>query len=382
MGTSPRAVDVVVRFAGTLLQATRVLHGGCFRIGRVAGVDLAFDCAPFPLVDSTPGGFVVRWVDRPAEAVTGEIRIALGLVEVIVAPAAPAVVLARRAFDRRPLPFAAVSLVMHGVLVAIAMLLADPDPITVPVVTLTPDPRPTHVARVDPPPPKKQREPKPADHAQAAQTSAADVPATAGEPVPSALSGFEALKDLSMITGKADLAKELSDVGPLYDEDAANAQNFGNSGGHFDPQSDPAFDSVKVGPFPTLGSGRGAGAYFRLKGTATHKEVERPPLMALTCDDATCVVVGTMDRFQVRDVIEKRYVDLVKCYERTSRSVPRVEMTLRFEIDRDGTPNDVQIEGRPEVARCVSRLVARSRFPAGEEPTKVVAYPMAFWRNG
>jgi ribosomal protein S18 acetylase RimI-like enzyme len=103
--------------------------------------------------------------------------------------------------------------------------------------------------------------------------------------------------------------------------------------------------------------------------------------MGLTCDDGQCQTVGTLDRHIVRDYVEKRYVDMVKCYERHAKNLPRVELTLHFEIGRDGTPNEVYAEGEAAAfGSCLVRLVERVKFPA-DRPTQVRAYPVAFWRT-
>jgi hypothetical protein len=133
---------------------------------------------------------------------------------------------------------------------------------------------------------------------------------------------------------------------------------------------------VKTGRYATTSTGRGTGAGYRLRG-----EVERPEYMALTCDDNNCVVSGTMNRFQVRDVIEHRYLDLLACYTRNAKAVPRVEVSLQFEIGTDGRAGEVSVEGLEPVGNCVRRLVGRAKFPTADQPTLVKKYTMAFWRN-
>ena len=57
------AVELVVRFADTLLSVSRVRQGERYVIGTARDVDLALDLAPliaFPLVESTARGFVLR----------------------------------------------------------------------------------------------------------------------------------------------------------------------------------------------------------------------------------------------------------------------------------------------------------------------------------
>ena len=344
-------VEVTVTFAGTLLQITRVPHGRPVRVGRARDADVAVDVEPRTLPTNLARG-------ERVEHALGLVRIALARID------EPAVPLARRALERRPLPFLALSAVVHVAFVWIAMLTMELDPITIPVDITSPPRLPPRIARIE--------APVPAANAR----SSDDMPAATHDAKPTA-GGFELLRrELRHVTGTADLGRELADAGPIYDEHAATAAQFGNHGRSFDPSSDPMFDSVKTGRYATVDSGRAAGASYRLPG-----EVERPPLMALACDDASCVVEGAFDRLRVRDIIEQRYVDLLKCYERTANSAPRVEITMRFEIDASGRPSDIAVDGHTAVGTCVARIVGRTKFPAADQPTRVRTYPMAFWRT-
>jgi len=401
------AVELVVRFAGTLLSVSRVRPGERFVIGTARGVDLALDLAPliaFPLVESTARGFVLRLpvgvpaVSRGAAIEDRElvlprntpVAVALGKVTIAITRVTESpVVVPRPVMSRRIVPYALAALIAHVALVVAAMWTADIDPITVPVVHAPPARVPTKTLPIKPPKPPQPPKPKRAksDAAGGASEPAAEAGGTPAQQVARAIEaarqagvlGSASLDDLSMITGSKDLAKELADVGPVYDEDLANAQNFGNSAGKFDPAKDPAFDSVKTGRYATLGSGRGTGANYRLPAHGKFREVERPPIMGLTCDDGLCKTVGSLDRFTVRDYVEKRYVDLVKCFERNARSTPRIELTLHFEIGSDGRPAEVYADAASGFGSCVVRIVERVKFPT-DKPTQVT-YPIAFWRS-
>src|SRR5687768_17460922 len=163
------SVEIAVRFAGTLLQVARVSHGGCYRIGTARDVDLPLDIAPltsFPLVDSTPDGFVVRCpAGVPAVEYTAELAItvsesvlklargsridvAFGNVMVSIArTSAPREPLARPRWDVRPHVFALASLAAHVMMLVVAVAFADIDELTIPASIVDPERRPTHVAR-------------------------------------------------------------------------------------------------------------------------------------------------------------------------------------------------------------------------------------------
>jgi hypothetical protein len=406
----PDVVVVVARFASTLLEVARIDHGDTYRVGSAPDVDLPLDVSPlttFPLVGSTADGFVVRCpVGVPATCVArdGQVSVAerelrlepgmrveltLGRVALTIARDAAAAPLARRAIDRRPYGFAVVSFVLHLIVLTIAHAEAELDPITIPVAIVDPAPRPAppHARLARLPAPRPARRPSHARALAATPSTSPATPATHPEPAtprsrPGRADGprggldmLGGLGDLSAITGTKDLAAELADLGPIYDQEAANRDGFGNANGRFDPARDPAFDSVKTGRYATVATGPGAGAHYDLPGA-----VARPPIMGLTCDDDRCVADGSFDRHAVRDVIERRYVQLIGCFERHARRAPRVELTLRFDIEPDGSTGGVRADEAGRVGSCVARIVERVKFPTTARATRVT-YPMAFWRT-
>jgi hypothetical protein len=402
------AVEVVVRFADTLLAAHRVRHGERYVIGTARDVDLPLDITTaFPLIESTATGFFVRLpvgveatsdgaliVDREVALARGmRIIVALGLVTISVARIADApVVLPRPAVSKRIVPYVIAALVAHVVLVVTAMWTADIDPITIPVVQAPPVRVPTKTLPVKPKPPKQPKPVKTAQKAAAGSAASEPAPDTGGtreeqvaratEYARGAATGFLSSvtpERLALLAGSKDLAAELADVGPIYDEDAANAKNFGGAGGSFSID-DPRFDSVKTGRYATVSGGRGAGANYRLPARGKFREVGPHPIMGLTCDDHLCKTVGSLDRHVVRDHVEKRYVDFVKCYERHAKATPRIELTLHFEIGADGRAAEVYADGATGFGGCIVRIVEQHvKFPADKQ-TKVT-YPIAFWRS-
>ncbi|HLL25091.1 MAG TPA: hypothetical protein VK427_23310 [Kofleriaceae bacterium] len=387
------AVEVTVRFGGNLIAVTRLAPGERFTIGTAPGVDLAVaGPTTFPLVD----GFVVRLpVGVRASRAGGElapgerIEVTLGLVTIEVVRDVEAVAtLPPPPRTTRLVPFAVATLVAHVALVAVATWWAEPDPITIPVV------RAEQPQRVLPETlPVKRPPTSPEDRARRARARATATTSVGGATPEASVAEARAQgrasagflggltpDRLAALLGSADLAKELADVGPLYDEAAAAASGFGGAAGAFDPTNDPSFDSVKTGRYATTGGGQRAGDGYRLPTRGKFREVERPPIIGLTCDDVSCITSGSLDRSLVRDHVEKQYVEMVKCFERHARSATRIELTLQFDIGEDGRPVEVSANGAAGFASCIVRLVERTQFPAAR-PTRVAAYPIAFWRT-
>lgn len=403
------AVELVVRFAGTLLSVTRLARGGRFVIGTAPNVDLAIELATsFTLVETVANGFLLR-VPIGITATSGgqpvegafvlargqHVAMSIGMVTLAIQHVADDVALVPRPrAQRRIVPFAAAALVAHVALVATAMATAPAEePITIPVVLAKPPPR---VLPKTLPPPK----PKPEERArrekarkareaqQAAQAQTQPEPGGAGAPAEaqraaaveavrgSAYFGGITREQLAALTGSKDLAKELADVGPIWDPVEAERLGFGGSAGAFDPTKDPKFDSVKVGPLAITGN---MGQGYKLPAHGKFREVGTPPVMGLTCDDSACTTVGELDRLAVRDYVEKQYVAMLKCYERHGRRESRIEVTLRFEITRDGHATEVG-GARSAFGHCLEKLVERTKFPR-EKPTQVTAYTIAFWRT-
>lgn len=377
------AVELVVRFAGTLLAVTRVRPNERYLIGTARHVDLPLaGMTAFPLVDR---GLVVRVPAGIDAKYDGErTELAFGLVSITVEKISDVrVALPRPALQKRIVPYAIAALLAHVAVVIVAFVTASAEPITVPVVRAEP-PRRVMTKLLPVPAPKPKVTKKKATRQAAASEPVAEPPpapttvAQAREEARSAgILGSASLDDLSMLTGSKDLAQELSDVGPIYDEEAANAKMFGGRAGAFRPEDDRAFDSVKTGRYAT-GGGK-MGQNYRLPSHGKFREVERPPIMGLTCDDGSCKTVGVLDRFTIRDHVEKRYVDMVKCFERHARTENRIELTLHFDIRDDGTAAEVYAEGASAFGRCIVGLVERTTFPT-EKPTQVT-YPVAFWRT-
>jgi hypothetical protein len=396
-------VEIVVRFAGTLLQVAQLSHGTTFRIGTARDVDLALDVAPltaFPLVGSTADGFVVRCpAGVPAVAYTADRTITIAETELVLAPGMRidlafgrvTISITRTASTRAPLPrprpsfrphvFAAVSLAMHVAVVAIAMVCAELDPITIPVFREPSRRPPVHLVRVLTDEQKQrvraQVARKRARAAAAAFRTAVDE-ALRGGPRERAVHGarshgwFGALTPHALrgLMGTKNLAKELADVGPIYDEHAARLKDFGGT---------PRWNVAGRGDFASVKTGRYAtdptsGADYDL-GAARHRSVR-----VAMCETTACMVAGAIDRAAVRAELAQRMDEIVACYDRHAPQRTRGRVTLTFAIAADGTVDDVRGSGLASVAACVANVARAIRFPAGAAITQV-KYPLVFSRG-
>lgn len=290
------AVEVIARFADTVVDQRHVLAGRAYRIGACAGSELAVElvrAVAFPIVDSSAAGFVVRRpVDHAAtirrgavavamtgtehrlapgerfELVTGDVTITAALTEL------PPTRLALSRPEARAPAYIAASTVVHIAVWAVAVLYA-------PLERLEPETTAYRVARL---PRAHAPDPTPApssgDTNRDAEAQPAAKQAPPGPPDPDATraarkpsrkqargegaSGHVSLADgIRAITGTRDLRKDFEQLGPLYDADEAQSGNFGNSR-RFDPTADEDFGTVKTGAYATVATGQPAGQHYEL----------------------------------------------------------------------------------------------------------------------
>jgi hypothetical protein len=138
--------------------------------------------------------------------------------------------------------------------------------------------------------------------------------------------------------------------------------DFGNSS-RFDPDSDPAFDTVKVTRFPIATAGKGLG------------ETLPPPHMEW-CDDDSCEARGPialatylheLDRH--REAISTCYVDHTDQLEGTVR--------IRFEITTEGKAYDAEYGGAVKgrgigtVGRCIAKILNATQWPRESSESQV-----------
>lgn len=397
------AVEIVVRFAGTLLHVAELSHGESFRIGTAPDVDLPLDVAPlttFPLVGSSATGFVVRCpAGVPAVAYTADrsitvteselplahgtrIDLAFGRVMISVTRTGSArMPLARPRPSLRLHAFAAASLVAHVAVLAVAIVCADLDPITIPVFR-EPAPRsPVQLVRVLTDEQKqrvRQRVARQQARAAAAAARAALAEALRGGSRERAVHGarshgmFASLtpERLGALMGSVNLAEALADLGPVYDEHAEMMKGFGGAP-RFTVSGRAEFASVKTGRYATDPD---SGADYDL-GAARHRRIR-----VAMCETPACVVAGAIERATVRTELEHRLDEIVACYDRHAPQRTRGRVTIAFAIAADGSVQDVRSFGLASVAGCVANVARAIRFPAGDAITQV-KYPLVFSRG-
>jgi hypothetical protein len=405
-GAAVDVVEVVSMVGTTIVGATYVPSNGCYRIGTAPGVDLPLTGAPhpsFPLVAAgRDGGWVLHWhpdiegrlildgalVDPStlagAREITivpeVEIRVQIGRIWIRITR----MKLARRhvpraRIDHRPLLFSVGSVVAHLLVVGLAHASA-PEPRPIPH-----EPRPRLVRVQDlAPAPKRRVEPPLVDALDAQRVRHRVVTApkpkrggAANQPRERAtarssgiLDSAELTAGLQRITGTVDLHAALSELYPLYNEEEAQAGNFGNSGGRFECAD---CETVPTGRYQTVAEGPGAGDGYdpsrdKSAGHAGDPPTAIPrvsmPKVSLCGGSTPCAARGAGTVSDVGHYFERRRGRIAACLEPALRVDPdmRGEVILEFEIDVDGKVKRVRRQGPAMFADCISHFVEASAF--------------------
>jgi Ca-activated chloride channel family protein len=101
---------------------------------------------------------------------------------------------------------------------------------------------------------------------------------------------------------------------------------------------------------------------------------------------ADAVIVGSLDRTTISDVITRHLNQIRYCYQRALQKQPDIEgkVVITFEIDEDGKVKTAQVKsstlGSPEVESCLVGRFLRMQFPdTGGNIT--VSYPFVFQKG-
>ena len=338
------AAEVVVRFADTTMTTAYVSPGGSFVLGRTRDADAAVDVAMFTLLESTPHGFVVRAArdaqpvaleDAPIELAFGWMTIRVSLVAHERTP------VARRRIERRPFAYGGGSLFVHSALLLGATWLAAPDDTAIPAVEHSRR-RPARIARfaVSAQTVKRENKPPPAVTPVTTDDTPSTNPAT-DELVAATAASIESVPSPN---GRG----EKIATTPEAHESAGNDE----TGRRFDPDANPAFDTVKIGSYTTVATGNQAGASFKLAG----ENGQRKPLIVVSCDSSSCVIVGGDPASGVREALEARLDDIVACYEQHAQTAGK-KVELDFGIDDSGKVDAVNIGGVGDYDSCVADII-------------------------
>lgn len=337
------AAEIVVSFADTTLAVVHV-RAGDFVVGRARDAQLPLDVAPFALVSATPHGFAVRTAAAaPPRALDGPLALAIGHVAIRIAPIALATPpLPRRRIEPRPLVFGAGSLAAHLAIVLAAAWLATPDEATVPALADARG-RPTRIARFAVAAQTKRRAERPppvtvpitTDDTETARPAPDQPAAGAIAPRPSQPAPHGRGRQ---IAPRAEVPGEGADDAP---------------GRRFDPDASPAFDTVKVGDYTTVATGAAAGDDYRLAG----ENGQRKPVIVVSCDASTCLILGGDPASGVREALEARLPDIAACYAQHAHAAGQ-KVELDFGIDERGRIGGVSVGGVGDYDACVANIIS------------------------
>jgi len=295
-----RRVEVVVRFAGDLHEIVEVSAGETVLVG-----------------------------DTPVVAKAGT-ELTIGLATVTMTAAGEPSHLPRRRIDRRPFGYAVGSLAAQLALVALSLALFPEEPPTAPALeVLDRHPGSARISRVAAVPQTTEQAPEPAPVETPITKEQTPEHVERDAPPPPAVDEFVP----SEITGGG-----LTD-GPT-DADGTS---------RFDPGADPAFDTIKVGAYSTVASGRGAGDDY-----APH--VRNSSLVVITCDRASCLVLGGEKAVRVREAVNERLAELTDCYKESAETGGG-SVEIDFAVDQAGAIDDFAIGDADPASRCVARIL-------------------------
>jgi hypothetical protein len=142
--------------------------------------------------------------------------------------------------------------------------------------------------------------------------------------------------------------------GPKVPSTAESEESAGGNqpGQSFDPDANPAFDTAKVGKYTTVSTGAAAGAGFRLAG----ENGKRKPLIVVSCDSSSCVIIGGDPASGIREALETRLDEIVGCYEQHGATAGK-KVELDFGIDERGKVDAVNVGGVGDYDSCVAKII-------------------------
>ena len=347
-------IEVVARFAGTIVDVRHLGPTDCYRIGTAPGVDLAVvGLTSFPIVDRgklrCPVGMQSSGHGATTELCIGAVTVELTRMEL------RATVVPRRRPDWRTPAFVLASLIAHLALWLTAERVAPFER----MVAERPRPRLVRIPDAKLPPPVEDKQlPEPAAPAAAAHPPS---PArrerarrsrsgpgvdlvTVNSTVAAAMKSFD---DTRVVEQLGELSAENQ-----YDEDAANAQGFGGGRGRFDPTQREGWGTVESGAYATM--------IYDVK----------------LCPKKSCEVVGPIPALYVRTHLHAHMDAIYDCYL-THASGPGT-IVLSFTITGDGAVRDARGTGLGETGACAARVAGEIFFKALERETRVVRYPVLF----
>jgi hypothetical protein len=312
-------VEVVVRFAGDLVDVFEVMPGTAFHVGTT-----------------------------PIRAASGT-EAAVGHVTVTMSPAPrKRVPVPRPRIEARPYVYGAASLLAQLAIVAIAWWTASTEQLSAPAIEAsgTRLPGATRIKRFAAPAQTIERTPDPAPVETPITADQTPEQVERDEPAPVEMTEF--------------VPSEMTGGGLVTDgrEDADGTSRF-------DPAENPAFDTIKVGDYSTLATGRAAGEGYG-------PQARNSSLVVITCDRASCLVLGGAKAARVRKAVDERLVELTDCYKQAAESGGG-KVEIDFAVDERGSVKDVEIEEADPAGSCVARIIRTLRIDGADADAAATA---------
>jgi len=122
----------------------------------------------------------------------------------------------------------------------------------------------------------------------------------------------------------------------------------------FDPDASAEFDSVKVGAFSTVSTGRLAGEQYGA-------EAKRDRLIVVSCDATSCLVLGGEDAAPIRKAVEEHLAEITACYaNQTGTGGKKIEIDLG--LNKAGKVDNLNVGGLGDVGNCVADILKKTTF--------------------
>jgi hypothetical protein len=323
--------EIAARFGDDVIAVAHVPAAGSYRVGASPDADFVLAVESFALVAPTRAGFIVRAsAGAPAAQLTRDTRIEIGVERVtfaieLVARPGP---VARARVELRPIVFAAASLAAHLSLWSLAML--EPEPAAVPAIEAAIGNCATRVARYAAPSQTVRRVAhRPPDEVPIT-TALTDAQKVSVEP-PAKPQVVSVTPPGLAIAGRGPRL-ERADLG---DRDSR----------HFDPAANPELDSIKSGRYSTVATGRAAGDHYGA-------DARRRRLVVVSCDEASCLVIGGDSAAPIRRAVEHRLSEITACYRGTHGG----KLELDFGLTAAGSVDDLAVGGIGDVDSCVAKI--------------------------
>ncbi|HTL38408.1 MAG TPA: hypothetical protein VL326_35000 [Kofleriaceae bacterium] len=305
-------VEVVVRFAGDLLDVVELPAGATWWVGTTA-----------------------------VRAVAGT-EITVGLVTVTVTRADGRDVVPRKRVERRPYVYGALSLAAQLAIVITAFAMAQSEPESAPAIEADRGTQAgaTRIKRFAMPSQTINRTPDaPPEETPVTTDDTPEQTVEVDTPAPQEVQEF--------------VPSEMTGGGLVTD-----GPKKGDGTSRFDPASDPAFDSIRSGDYSTVSTGRTAGEGYG-------PEARNSSLVVITCDRASCLVVGGEKAVRVRKAVNERLAEITDCYKRAAANGGG-NVEIDFQVDAAGSVGDLELGDADPAGACVAKILRNLQIDAVE----------------